>query len=122
MQRTLRHTLHKFVHLVCPSRDHVSLLRQLLQRAQQLILHRVDLARTTQARGAHSWGMRAYPFPVSNKVRWGACDTHARAEELLRREGQSTREGIRRGATHRDGHTAWIRWWWEGWTCRREVV
>jgi hypothetical protein len=102
MQRTLWHTLHKLVHLVCPPRDHVSLLRQLLQRAQQLILHRVDLACTTQARGAHPWGMRAYPFPVSDEVRWGARDAHARAEELLRREGQSTREGVRRGATRRD--------------------
>ena len=87
MQRTLRHTLHKFVHLIRPARDHVSLLRQLLQRTQQLVLHRVGLACTTQARVAHPWGVRAYPFPISNKVRRGAREAHARAEELLRCEG-----------------------------------
>ena len=89
MERTLWHTLHKLVHLIRPAHDHMSLLCQLLQRTQRLVLQ-VGLACTAQARTTHPWGIRAYPFPISNKVRWGSWDAYARAEELLRRKGQNT--------------------------------
>src|SRR6266404_6820990 len=56
------------------------------------------------------------PLPISNKVWRGARDACARTEELLRRKGQGSREGVCRGTTRRDWYTAWVLWWWEGWT------